>query len=175
MADTDEGTTTPENQDEGTESDQDEDTTLGEAGQKALAKEREARKAAEKALKDAQQKVKDFEDRDKTEAQKAADRIAELEKALADRDTALQTKEIETLRVKVANREGKQVPVESVTGSTEEEMIASADRLLAWRGTNGTKANHRQTGMRSGAGNPPDGSSDKEKAAAAIRAMRAGL
>ena len=63
----------------------------------------------------------------------------------------------------------------SLAKDIKEEMIASADSLLEWRGTNGTRQNHRQTGMRSGAGAPPDGSSAQEKAAAALRQLRAGI
>lgn len=154
---------------------------LGDGGQKALAAERDARKAAEKALKDATKasedlaaKVKSFEDRDKSASEKDAERIAELEKALADKDSALASKDLEKLRIKVAHREGKHVPVEALTGSTEEELIASADKLLEWRGPTGSVSSLRQQGFRSGASAPPDGSSAKEKAAAALRGLRAG-
>lgn len=170
MADTEEATTT-ENADEakGTE----EKSTLGDGGKKALDAEREARKAAERAVKDLTAKVKAFEDRDKSEAEKTADRIAELERALAEKDSEIANKSIESLRTKIASRDGKQVPVESLTATTEEELIAQADRLLEWRGTQ--KQNPlRQTGMRSGAAAPPDASSDKEKAAAALRRLRSG-
>lgn len=175
MADTD--TTTTENETPTTEDTPKDEGALGEGGQKALAKEREARKAAEQAYKDSQKsiadltaKVKELEDRDKSEAQKAADRIAELEKALADKDTALEAKEREATRAAVAADKG--VPLKLVTGSTREEMEAAADDALKWRGDK--TPNLRQQGPRSGAGAPPDGSSLKEKAAAAVRSMRAG-
>lgn len=155
----------------------DDEGALGEGGQKALAKEREARKNAEQAYKDSQKsiadltaKVKEFEDRDKSEAQKTADRIAELEKALADKDSALEAKDREVTRAAVAADKG--VPLKLVTGSTREEMEAAADYALKWRGDK--TPNLRQQGPRSGAGAPPDGSSLKEKAAAAVRSMRAG-
>lgn len=174
MADTD--TTTTENVDTAPKDDP-KDESLGEGGQKALAKERDARKAAEQAYKESQKsiadltaKVKEFEDRDKSEAQKTADRIAELEKALQDKDSALAAKDREAERAKVAAEKG--VPLKLVTGSTREEMEAAADDALKWRGDK--SPNLRQQAHRSGAGAPPDGSSIKEQAAAAVRAMRAG-
>lgn len=45
---------------------------LGDAGKKALQEERAARKVAEKALAERDAKLKEFEDRDKTEAEKLA-------------------------------------------------------------------------------------------------------
>lgn len=174
MADTETDNTT-ETATDTTDNDADKGGALGDAGQKALAKEREARKSAEQAYKESQKsiadltaKVKEFEDRDKGEAQKAAERIAELEKALADKDSALVAKDREATRAAVAADKG--VPLKLVTGSTREEMEAAADAAIEWRG----KPNLRQQGPRSGAGAPPDGSSLKSQAAAAIRAMRAG-
>ncbi|PJE24736.1 MAG: hypothetical protein CK431_04360 [Mycobacterium sp.] len=175
MADTEVETTTENENPEATTESQEKDEALGGGGKKALDAERAARKAAEKTANELAAKVKAFEDRDKTDAEKSATRIAELEKALADKDSVIATKELERLRTKIASREGKQVPVESLTGTTEEELIAQADRLLEWRGTaKQSAASLRQTGMRSGAAAPPDGSSNKEKAAAALRALRAG-
>jgi hypothetical protein len=54
---------------------------LGENGEKALRAEREARKAAEKAHADLAARIKEFEDRDKTESERQADRLANLEKS----------------------------------------------------------------------------------------------
>ena len=56
------------------------DETLGESGKKALESERAARKAAETERTDALARLKEFEDRDKSEADKAAERLAEAEK-----------------------------------------------------------------------------------------------
>lgn len=175
MADTE--TETTETETSTTEDTSKDEGALGDGGQKALAKERAARKAAENAYKDSQQsiadltaKVKEFEDRDKSEAQKTADRIAELEKALADKDSALVAKEREAERAKVAATKG--VPLKLVTGSTREEMEAAADDAIEWRGNKAP--NLRQQGPRSGAGAPPDGSSLKSQAAAAVRSLRAG-
>jgi hypothetical protein len=64
-------------------------TDLGDAGKKALAEERAARKAAEKLAAEQAAKLKEFEDRDKTDAEKlaaakeAADKRAEAATARA--------------------------------------------------------------------------------------------
>jgi DNA repair exonuclease SbcCD ATPase subunit len=148
---------------------------LGDGGKKALESEREARKALEKQLKDATRaleaaegKVRQFEDRDKSENDKLSARIKELETALAERDSDLSKKDKDILRRDVARTKG--VPVSAVTGDTQEEMEASADDLLEWRGTPQVK---KATGFQSGA-SAPTGANEKEKAAAAIRAMRRG-
>lgn len=147
---------------------------LGDAGKKALESEREARKSLEKQLRETakarealESKVREFEDRDKTETEKAAARIKELEAALAEKDSVLSKKDRDILRRDVARDKG--VPVSAVTGDTKEEMEAAADDLLQWRGTQPKKS----TGFQSGA-SAPNSANDKEKAANAIRLMRRG-
>jgi hypothetical protein len=56
---------------------------LGDAGKKALQEERTARKAAEKALAERDAKLREFEDRDKTDAEKLAARAESAEKLAA--------------------------------------------------------------------------------------------
>ncbi|ROS28913.1 hypothetical protein EDF22_0645 [Rathayibacter sp. PhB127] len=90
------------------------DDKLGEAGIAALKAEREARAAAEKRL-------KEFEDRDKTDAEKLAARLAEVEQ-----------REAKALRAEVAAAKG--VPVSLLTGSTQAELEAHADALITFRG-----------------------------------------
>lgn len=148
-----------------------EPSELGDAGEKALKAEREARRAAEKqtreakkAATDALARVKEFEDRDKTETQKAADRIAELEKALADKDSVISSKDREVQRANIAATKG--VPANLVTGDTLEEMEASAEAALEWRGTE-----RKPIGaLRSGA-SASNSADPKEKAAQALRSM----
>jgi hypothetical protein len=98
---------------------------LGAPGLKALQAERDARAAAEKANADLAAKVKEFEDRDKSEAEKAAERLAASEKAAADA-------QIQLARYKVAAEKG--VDADLLTGNDEDAMRAAADKLLAWRG-----------------------------------------
>jgi L-lactate utilization protein LutC len=146
------------------------DESLGDAGQKAIAAERDARKKVERELREArkaekalQDQVKQFEDRDKTEAQKAADRVAELEKALADKDSVIAAKDRDTARATVAAAKG--VPLHLVTGDTVEEMEAAAEAALEWKGTE-----RKPAGFRSGA-STPNPADAKDRAAQSLRTM----
>lgn len=82
-----------------------------------LKRERDSRKALEERL-------KEYEDRDKSEAEKAADRVAAAERAALDaqRDAA---------RFRVAHAKG--VDPELLAGVDHDVMEDHADRLLAWR------------------------------------------
>lgn len=97
---------------------------LGDAGKRALTEERAARKAAEKAKADLEVRLKELEDKDKTEAQKAADRASTAEKRA---DEA----EARALRLEVATAKGL-TPAQSkrLVGATKEELEADADDLL---------------------------------------------
>lgn len=111
-------------------------TTLGEAGQKALSAERKARSAAERAAKaherqiaDLSRQLQEFQDRDKTEAQKLTEAKTAAEQRAASAEQQL-------LRFKVAAE--KNLPANlaaRLQGSTEEEMAADADSLLELLGT----------------------------------------
>ena len=76
-------------------------------------------------LKAKAQKYAEWEEANKTEAQKTADRLAAAEK----RATELEAK---ALRSEVAAAKG--VPSALLTGSTQEELEAAADALLTFRG-----------------------------------------
>lgn len=144
---------------------------LGDGGEKALKAERDARRTAEKQLREARKaasdalaQVKQFEDANKSETQKALDQIAELKKALTDKDTVIAAKDRETQRATVAAAKG--VPANLVTGDTPEDMEASAEAALEWRGTE-----RKPIGaLRSGASAGP-AKDAKERAAEALRAM----
>lgn len=101
------------------------DEPLGAPGLAALKSEREAKAAAEKRAAAAEARVREFEDRDKTEAQKAAD-------ALADAQAQLAALTVAKTRAEVAA--AKNIPASLLTGSTQEELEASADALIAFRG-----------------------------------------
>jgi len=105
---------------------------LGAPGLAALQSEREARKAAEKATNDALTRIKEFEDRDKTETQKQADRLTEIEAENSGLRSA-QTRS-EVAEAKSDPEKGIIVPAALLTGSTREELEASADALIAFRG-----------------------------------------
>lgn len=101
------------------------DEPLGAPGLAALQSEREARSVAEKAAKDALAKVKEFEDRDKSESQKQQEALEQAQKQLADLTVA-------KTRAEVAAAKG--VPAALLSGGTQEELEASADALIAFKG-----------------------------------------
>lgn len=101
------------------------DEPLGESGLAALKSERSARAAAEKAAADALAKVKAFEDAQKTEAEKQAERLAEFERENAELKSA-------KTRAEVAAAKG--VPAALLSGGSQAELEASADALIAFRG-----------------------------------------
>lgn len=78
-----------------------------------------------KALEPAAARLAEIEEAQKTEAQKLADRLAEAERKA-------QAAELKALRSDIAQAKG--VPAVLLTGSTEEELNASADALLVFRG-----------------------------------------
>lgn len=105
---------------------------LGEKGVATLAKIRDERKAAEltakaeKARADAlQARVQEFEDRNKTDEQKRDEELAATRKELAELTLARD-------RAEVAAERG--VPAHLLAGSTREEMDASAEALLEFKG-----------------------------------------
>ena len=100
--------------------------------QEALDKIIQARIARERAkfadydeLKAKAEKLAEFEESQKTEAQKAQERLEAAEKRAAEL-------ELKATRAEVAAAKG--VPAELLTGSTQEELEASADALIAFRG-----------------------------------------
>lgn len=108
-----------------TEEDATSEQPLGAPGLAALQSERDARKASDKALADALAKIKQFEDKDKTDQQRADDELAATRAQIAEL-TAAKT------RAEVAASKG--VPAALLTGSTQEELEASADALIAFKG-----------------------------------------
>lgn len=148
---------------------------LGDGGKKAIESEREARKIAERNLREAQKSLKEYEDRDKTELQRALERAEAAEKTAAEA-------QFNALRSKVSALKG--VPVSSLNGQTEEELIQSADELISWRDQNRQQqieavqpAKQRSVspvgGLRSGASNKENTNPDpKARAADALRRLR---
>lgn len=70
-------------------------------------------------------KLKEFEESQKTEAQKAQERLDAAEKRASEL-------ELKATRAEIAAAKG--VPVELLSGGTQEELEASADALIAFRG-----------------------------------------
>lgn len=119
---------------------------LQDPGKKALAEERAARKAAEKQRAELESRLKEFEDRDKTEAQKLAERAEAAEKTAADKDAEL-------LRLRTALKHGiSDEDAETfLTGTDEATLTRQAERLAALRGsaTPGTPKPDPSQGVRS--------------------------
>lgn len=91
---------------------------------KALRSERASAREARKKAEALEVKVKEFEDRDKSEQEKANQRLVEAEKKARDAETKL-------LRLEVAAE--KKLPTElaaRLAGETKEELEADAETLL---------------------------------------------
>lgn len=104
--------------------DDQDDERLGEGGMKALKAEREANKQLKAQIAELNDKVKAFEDKDKSESEKQAERIGELEKTSA---SAIR----KATQYEVAAAKG--IPLSLATrlrGETKEEMEADAEELL---------------------------------------------
>lgn len=97
---------------------------LGDAGKKALSEERAAKKAAEKRAADLEARLQAIEDRDKTEAQRLAERAEAAEKAALEHASQL-------ARYKVAAETS--VPAHLLAGVDEESIAKHAADLVAWR------------------------------------------
>ncbi len=98
---------------------------LGDAGKKAIAAERAAKRAAEKRAAELEARVKEFEDASKSEAEKAAARAEAAEKALAEMTER-------ALRLQVATEMGVPADLhEFLTGHDEESLRVQAEKLKA--------------------------------------------
>lgn len=129
---------------------------------KAKAREQEKR-AKENA--DAAKRLGEIEDASKTELQKANERAEQAERRAAEFESM-------ALRSDVAASKG--VPAAGLTGTTREELEASADALIAWRDASSTttpaKTPPDPKSLKSGASGSSSG--EKGRAAAALRSLR---
>lgn len=126
----------------------------------------EARKWEQRAKEnsEAAKKLADIEEASKSELEKAKERAAAAEQRATQ---AEQT----ALKVRIATELG--VIPEVVQGSTEDEMRASAQRVLEWANANKRPA-PKVPSLKSGASTPEPNSGEKGRAAAAVRALRQG-
>lgn len=103
--------------------------TPAETDWKAEARKWEARAkdnlASARANEDAAKRLAELEDAQKSEAQKQQEALEKAQRELAELTVA-------KTRAEVAAAKG--VPAELLTGSTQEELEARADDLIAWRG-----------------------------------------
>lgn len=104
-------------------------TKVAETDWKAESRKWESRAkenlAAAKANEDAAKRLAQFEESQKTEAQKSQDRLEAAEKRAAELES-------KATRAEVAAATG--VPVALLSGSTQEELEAAADALIAFKG-----------------------------------------
>lgn len=115
------------------------DEPLGEGGIKALNAERDARKEAEQQLKQlkeqldelkpAAERLKEIEDQQKSDLEKANERMAELQSKAAKAET-------EALRYRIASDKGisREDAEVFLTGSDEDSITKQAERLVALQG-----------------------------------------
>ena len=110
-------------------------------------------------------KFDEFQEASKTELQKVSERALQLEVELAsEREHA----------GKATVAAAKGVPVSALSGSTPEEWEEAADALLEWRAAQQVQEKPAKPvrGLKSGATSADQTLDPKERAAAAIRAMR---
>lgn len=118
----DETTTTATATDDGSAGDSEAD--LPEGVRQVLAKERASARSATKAMRALESRVREYEDAQKTEAQKTADRLAEAERRAAEAEQRL-------MRFDVAAEKGLDAKfADLLSGASREDMEANADRLL---------------------------------------------
>ena len=140
---------------------------LGDAGKKALDAERREKRAAEKRAADLEARLKEFEDRDKTESTRAIERAEAAEKAAA-------AAEARALRLEVAAENGlTAAQAKRLVGETREDLEADAKELLETFKPASTEGDSQETvtdsldlGTRSGT--PKKGKSTADLFAAAI-------
>jgi hypothetical protein len=120
----------------------DADEPLRAPGKKALESEREARQAAEKAARDAQARIKEYEDKDKTEAQRLTDENTELKAAKAKSD-----REALVARVAMDHKLDKD-DLDLLHGDTEEELTARAKRIAELKTAAGAGAGSADQGAK---------------------------
>lgn len=112
-------------QEQQTQGDPVETLDLGDAGKKAIAAEREARKAAEKQAAEFRQKLDQIEQANLSDLEKAQKRAEAAEKAL-------QVREAEALRLNIATKHGLSGDAaELLYGNDEAELEARAARIAS--------------------------------------------
>lgn len=106
------------------------DEPLGEGGKRALEAEREANKNLKKELHDALARIGEFEDAQRTDEEKRQHKIAELEKQLAERDSAFSALERKLLVSEVVAEVGLPVDLAGrLQGDDRDALLADAKQL----------------------------------------------
>ena len=153
--------------------------TLTQAEVDRIVKERLSRQRQQEFgdyddLKAKAQRLQEIEDANKSETQKLTDQLTSLQQQLTEKDAEVAKATLSSLKASVAAEKG--VLASALTGTTKEELEASADDLIAWR--DAVKPNRKpptSAGLKSGASSSADSSANpQERAAAAVRALRRG-
>lgn len=98
---------------------------LGDGGKKALDAERAAARAAKKQVADLEAKLKEYEDRDKSETEKLSERVAAAEKRAADAEAKAARAEVAIVS-KLTEAQASRL-----RGTTREELLADAEAMKA--------------------------------------------
>lgn len=144
---------------------------LGDAGKRALDAERAARRDAERKLSDLQAKVKEFEDKDKSDQQKLEDRATAAESAKADTEAKLAAVEARLLRYEVAAEKGLTLKhAMRLQGDDREALEKDADEFAKDIRRNGSSGSDFDGGAdRGGQGKEPAPGLERLTAAYAAR------
>jgi hypothetical protein len=105
---------------------------LGDAGKQAIAAERKARKDAERKAAELAAKVDEFEKAKLSEKERAEKELADAQAAAKAAREEAAAAQLDALRHRIAAKNG--VPAELLTGLTEDDLTASAEAALKWRG-----------------------------------------
>lgn len=105
---------------------------LGDAGKRAIDAMKRERNAARKELADAQKKIKEFSDKDKTELQRLQESAEESKSRAAKAEVTHRKLQTAFDRApEGASRDAIKAVAKRLAGETEEEMEADADELFA--------------------------------------------
>jgi hypothetical protein len=105
---------------------------LGDAGKRAIADERKARKEAERKAAELAARVDEFEKAKLTEKERAEKELADAQAAAKAAREEAAAAQLDALRHRIAAKNG--VPAELLTGLTEDDLTSSAEAALKWRG-----------------------------------------
>ncbi len=135
---------------------------LGEAGKRAIAEERKARKAAEKLAADRETKLREFEERDLSEAQKLERKATDNEARASENESRLLRLEVALSRVIDEETLARVLSgAKRLVGSTREELEADAEELF---GAVLPKKDARRPSFDQGIRHAPDPTDDSPKA-----------
>jgi hypothetical protein len=115
-------------------------------------------------LKSKAERLDELEAEKQTDIEKLQRRAEEAERLAAEREAALTKTQFESMKSDVAREKG--VPVAGLTGTTREELEASADELVKWRDSQIPKVKRP---LRSGSQSQEDLVTAKQRAVLALR------